>query len=140
MEVMLQTHNNKHFSELAPHHGRKTDCVDMVRIHYVTVLPYVYFTFLRFLRRLSTGGNLDRPWRSCRAVITLIISVVVNECSSLVIRTTGHYDVDWTDDTRRDTRLDRCQSHRYRAANLSAFIRPLRIPRRGWRRLALFGV
>jgi len=37
--ILLRTwcHNNKHFSELAPHHGGKTAGIDMLWTDYVTV-------------------------------------------------------------------------------------------------------
>jgi len=47
-------HNNKHFSELAPHHGRKTTGIDMVRRNYVTV-TIMYISIITFRVRRSRG-------------------------------------------------------------------------------------
>jgi len=44
--IVLSDATITHFSELAPHHGGKTACIDMVLRNYVTVNLYIMSNFI----------------------------------------------------------------------------------------------
>jgi len=82
-------HNNKHFAELAPHHGRKTAGIDMIRRNYVTVTICI-FLLLHF------------AWGVAEAKCIIIIGhgrLCVCLCVCLSLSAFPHYctdpDISW---------------------------------------------